>query len=148
MADQQTTPLGLFNYAESYWQSAVALQKARVQATHAASPVLFLYYHAVELYLKACLHGNGISIPELRKNFGHSALKLAVEAQRYGIQFDEEDMEVFSYMTDTDAVIDSRYLRTGYFNRPTHEALDRTCQSIRQLIGTALKKKGYSVHWI
>lgn len=148
MTDQDTTPIGLFNFAESYWQSAIALQKAQVRATHTGSVVWYLYYHAIELYLKAYLSGNGITLDELRNKYGHRVNRLVKKSNEFGLQFDDEDTAVFAFMTETDAVIDSRYLRVGYFTRPTHEALDRTCRSIRQLIGTALKENGYSVRGV
>jgi hypothetical protein len=50
--EDRTNDVGLFNMAESYWKSAAALHEAKVKASHPLSPVLFLYYHAVELYLR------------------------------------------------------------------------------------------------
>ena len=64
--EDRTNELGLFNTAESYWKSAATLYDAKVKASHPMSPVRFLYYHAVELYLKAFLRGNGHSAKELR----------------------------------------------------------------------------------
>jgi|SRR5450631_550035 hypothetical protein len=70
--EDRTNEVGLFNPAESYSKSAAALYEAKVKASHPLSPVLFLYYHAIELYLKAFLRGNGHSAKELRsKKFGH-----------------------------------------------------------------------------
>jgi hypothetical protein len=70
--EERTNEVGLFHTAESYWKSAAALYAVNVKASHARSPVLFLYYHAIELYLKAFLRGNGHSAKELRgKKFGH-----------------------------------------------------------------------------
>jgi hypothetical protein len=37
--DDRTTPLGLFNYARSYWQSGVLLHNARAKVTHPDAPV-------------------------------------------------------------------------------------------------------------
>ena len=71
--EDRTNEVGFFNTAESYWKSATALYEANVKASHPLSPVLFLYYHAIELYLKAFLRGNGHSAKELRSNkFGQS----------------------------------------------------------------------------
>ncbi len=53
--DERTNSMGLFNMAEAYRLSAEALRKAGVAAGHAESPIRFLYYHAIELYLKALL---------------------------------------------------------------------------------------------
>jgi hypothetical protein len=50
--EKRTTTLGLFNFAESYWAAAEALDNAKLKSTHPSSPVSFLYYHAIELYQK------------------------------------------------------------------------------------------------
>jgi hypothetical protein len=43
--DDRTTPLGLFNYARSYWQSAVLLHNARAKVTHPDAPITLLLAH-------------------------------------------------------------------------------------------------------
>ena len=53
--DERTNSLGLFNTAEAYRLSARALQAAKVRHGNADKPLRFLYYHALELYLKALL---------------------------------------------------------------------------------------------
>jgi hypothetical protein len=53
--NERTNPMGLFTMAEAYRLSALALENAEVAAGHADSPIRFLYYHALELYLKALL---------------------------------------------------------------------------------------------
>src|SRR4029078_13203402 len=53
--DDRTTPLGRFNYARTYWQSAVLLHHARAKVSHPDAPVTLLLAHAIELYLKAFL---------------------------------------------------------------------------------------------
>jgi hypothetical protein len=52
---ERTSPLGLFNYARSYWRSAEYLHAAKLKLTHPSAPATFLFYHAIELYLKAFL---------------------------------------------------------------------------------------------
>src|SRR5689334_4304067 len=78
--DDRTTPLGLFNYARSYWQSAVLLHHARVKVTHPDAPVTLLLAHAIELYLKAFLRLRGVGIEEVRTTFSHDFKKLVDEA--------------------------------------------------------------------
>jgi hypothetical protein len=144
--DKRSTPLGLFNVAESYWMAAVALETAKLKSTHSGSPISFLYYHAIELYLKSFLRMHGHSIKELRgKNFGHRTCCLRERAAVLGLNFDDEDLEVLSLMATTDAVIRSRYIQTGYFRWPALKALDRTCKSLRQTICQAFKKNGILV---
>ena|SRR5258708_7820632 len=146
--EDRTNEVGLFNTAESYWKSAAALYEAEVKASHPLSPVLFLYYHAVELYLKAFLRGNGHSPKQLRsKKFGHRICCLTDRASELGLSFMDEDKEIFSMMGTTDALLRSRYIQTGAFSWPSPEALDRTCRSLRVSIAKDLRGKGITV-WL
>ena len=146
--EDRTNEVGLFNTAESYWKSAAALYEAKVKASHPLSPVLFLYYHAVELYLKAFLRGNGHSAKELRgKKFGHRICCLTDRASVLGLSFMDEDKEVFSMMGTTDALLRSRYIQTGAFSWPTPESLDRTCRGLRESIAKDLRGKGTTI-WL
>lgn len=142
--DERTTPIGLFHYANSYWQSATALQEADVKSSHPEVPIWFLYLHAVELYLKSYLRSHGISAQELRTKYGHRVCCLTDESRQRGLLLDDEDIEVFSLIVRMDLMA-VRYIRTGAFTRPTHEALYRTCNSLHNAVGNVLKEKGFPV---
>lgn len=139
--DERTTPIGLFNFAHSYWRSAITLQGQKVNASHPSEPVSFLYIHALELYLKAFLRLKGLSVKDLRKKYGHKLCCLSQAAQPLGFQFAEEDMEILSVIACLD-IIDYRYIKTGGFHRPTNEALDRTCKSFHEQVETGLRSSG------
>jgi len=144
--EERSTAVGFFNVAESYWRAARALEQAKLKTTHPHSPLRFLYYHAIELYLKSFLRMHGHTPKELRGNkFGHRTCCLTERAAELGLFFMDEDKEIFSMMATTDTVIRSRYIETGYFRWPTVEALDRTCKSLRESVGDALKKTGAPV---
>jgi hypothetical protein len=144
--EERTNEVGLFNTAETYWRSAHALHEAKVKASHAMSPVLFLYYHAIELYLKAFLRGNGHSAKELRsKKFGHRICCLTDRAAQLGLAYDDEEKQVFSMMGTTDAIIRSRYIQSGYFEWPSPDMLFRTCVSLREGVGKSLIAHGKPV---
>jgi len=144
--EDRTNEVGFFNTAETYWKSAQALYKAKVKATHPLSPVLFLYYHAIELYFKAFLRGHGFTAAQLRsKKFGHRTCCLSERAAELGLWYMDEDKEVFSMMSTTDAIIRSCYIQTGYFRWPSPAALDRTCRSLRESVCKALVEKGSPV---
>jgi hypothetical protein len=146
--EERTNEVGLFNTAESYWKSAAALYAVNVKASHARSPVLFLYYHAIELYLKAFLRGNGHSAKELRgKKFGHKICCLSERAAELGLTYMDEDKEIFSRMGSTDAMLRSRYIQTGFTNWPTPEGLERTCLSLRVAVAKNLREKGLTI-WL
>jgi hypothetical protein len=139
--EARTTALGLFNVADSYRCAAVHLLKANLGTTHSYSPVSFLFYHAIELYLKAFLRCHRHTAKELRgRKFGHRTCCLSERAGELGLHFDDEEREVLSLMATTDAIIRSRYIQTGFFQWPSPEALDRTCTSLRQSVGVALQK--------
>ncbi|KJC56979.1 hypothetical protein UP10_31520 [Bradyrhizobium sp. LTSPM299] len=144
--DDRTNEVGFFNTAETYWRSAQALYNAKVKATHPLSPVLFLYYHAIELYFKAFLRGHGFTAAHLRsKKFGHRVCCLSERAAELGLSYMDEDKQVFSMMITTDAIIRSRYILTGYHSWPSPEALDRTCRGLRESVCKALVQKGSPV---
>jgi HEPN domain-containing protein len=142
--DERTNSTGLFNVAEAYRLSGMALEKENLKSGHAHDPVRFLYYHALELYLKALLRQKH-SIKVVREKFGHRTDRLVNEAEKLGLVPDDEDREVFSIMGDTDAVIESRYIRTGPKTWPTLEALNRTCNRVRNGVGSLLRGAGVMV---
>jgi HEPN domain-containing protein len=144
--DGRTQPLGLFNVAEAYWHAAKALQNTKRKTPHSNSPIWFLYYHSIELYLKAFLRAHGHTAKQLRLKYSHDMGRIQKRAEKLGLFFEDEDLEVLHIMATTDAVIRSRYHKTGYFSWPTHDALNRTCKSLRQSVGEELKKDGIPVH--
>lgn len=143
---ERTTPVGLFHYAESYWLSARALEAQRVKCTHPDEPVNFLFYHAVELLLKAYLRHHGMTPKVMASRpFSHNVGALARRAEELGLWLMDEDRDVVSYMEQSDAVIRSRYIKTGAFQRPTHGALDRTCKSLHETVGQVLRDAGHPI---
>jgi HEPN domain-containing protein len=139
--DDRTTALGLFNYARSYRASADCLLQNRLKVPHPHAPVSFLYYHAIELYLKAHLRSQGLTVAQLRK-VGHNVGKLAGEVQARGLVLDDEDKEVLQSMSEADNVIRSRYIQTGAYTRPEEEALSRTCAALEEQVAGAFAKSG------
>jgi HEPN domain-containing protein len=114
--DERTNSMGLFNTAEAFRLSAMALEDEKVKIGHAASPIRICYYHALELYLKALLRQKH-SVKKIKGNFGHNTKRLVEEAEALGLVVTDEDREVFS-KADTDAIIEARYIRTGAKNWP------------------------------
>ena len=139
--DERTNSLGLFNTAEAYRLSAMALPD--IKHGHAEKPRRFLYCHAIELYLKALLRQKH-SIATVRK-FGHKIRLLIREAETLGLVVGEIDRFVLAFIDDTDAMIDSRYIRTGTKRVAALEALCRTCESVRNGVGTILRSNDVPV---
>jgi hypothetical protein len=64
------------------------------------------------------------------------------EAETLGVVVRENDRTVLTLIDDTDAMIDSRYIRTGTKRLAALEALCRTCESIRNGVGSILRSNG------
>lgn len=141
--DERTTSMGLFNTAEAFWLSAMALEDEKVESGHAASPIRVCYYHALELYLEALLRQKH-SIKKIKEKFGHNIERLVKEAEALGLVVTDEDREVFS-KADTKAMLEARYIRTGPKNWPKPEELRHTCKRVRDGVGDLLFKAGVPV---
>ena len=144
--DDRTTAMGLFNTADAYRASAMALEKVPLRKEqgigHAARPGQFLYSHAIELYLKALLRTK-YSVETIRKNFRHDITLLMNEAEKLGLAVADEDRETFAIMVDTDALIELRYIETG--SKPSLDGLGQTSKNVRDGVGELLRKEGVLV---
>jgi hypothetical protein len=143
--DDRTTSMGLFNTAEAYRLSAMALDQAphALRTGHAAMPVQFLYSHAIELYLKALLRTEN-SVEVIAK-CGHNIGRLVKEAEALGLFVTTGDRDVFASMADTNVLIEMRYIRTGAKTAVHLKALSHTCKSVRDSVGDLLRKAGVPV---
>lgn len=145
--EERTTPIRLFNYAQSYFVAASYLEKAELESTHPDAVVRFLYYHSMELYLKAFLMIQEHSIDKLRRKFGHNISKLATAAARQGLGIDDKLHQVIALSEFSDDVMTSRYIRTGFYTLPKIETLHQTCEELRNAIATAFKERGLPVRF-
>jgi len=143
--DDRTTPLGLFNYARSYWQSAVMLHKLEPDVPHPEAPVTLLMAHAIELYLKSFLRLSGLSAQELKTNFGHDFGKLVDAAATRGLPLLDKERNVANILTEQESIRRSRYVETGYYRQPSLPALSRTCKSLDQAVAAALEHAGIGI---
>jgi hypothetical protein len=142
--NERTNSMGLFNTAEAYWMSAEALEAAKVKVGHANHPLRFLYYHAIELYLKALLRQRH-SVQKLESRFRHDVKRMRKGAEALGLSITDEDRQVFDKLRDPDVRLETRYIRTGPKAWPTLEELDRTCKRLRLNVGTLLRKNSVMV---
>jgi hypothetical protein len=133
----QTTPIGMFHYAQSYALSAKSLNEKRIEATHPNAPIRFLYCHAIELYLKAYLLLHGISLSDLSSRaLGHNLEKLMSKAVEYGLEITAEHQDAIQLanQANLDGYRD-RYIRTGYRTVLLPEVLLAICSDLNQQIG-------------
>lgn len=128
--NNDATPVGLFNFAHTYAASAAALSTVEVKATHWNAPIYFLYFHAVELYLKAFLRAHGETPDDLKRQYGHNTRKLADKAKEYRLDLTLKYEEAIMLMDSnvTDNVMSSRYLRVGNHKRLPLSVFDDLCR--------------------
>jgi hypothetical protein len=55
------------------------------------------------------------------------------------------DREVFNVLAETNAFIEARYIITGPKTFVTFEALNRTCDSLREGVGRILRENGVMI---
>jgi len=127
--EERTTALGLYNFAESYRHAADRIRASKAKQLPFDAPIRFLYYHAVELYLKACLRGHGLTPTEIKKRYGHGFKKLQRACASRGVVFDDEDIEVIDLIDGSNYWL-SRYIETGSARYASLPALARTCDSL------------------
>jgi hypothetical protein len=131
---------GMFRYAESFRRAADLLRIQDRKMLPFQQPIYFLYYHSIELYLKAFFKAQGLPDSEtvnLWTDF--RALKAACE--RRELHFDRFECAVFGLLKNgskedehknktTDKVLLSRYLTPGWDNLPTTESLATISHSL------------------
>ncbi|MFH1340147.1 MAG: hypothetical protein ABIL01_02885 [Pseudomonadota bacterium] len=140
-----TTPSGLFNYARSYWRSAEQLRVSKPTGiTHPDAPVLFLLYHAIELYLKAMLRSAGHDLKSI-KDISHRITKAGEAAQAAGLYLSQDDTQLLGLIDSYDNVVRSRYITTGAYSRPEEQALGDFCEYLDQNVGQHLLTQGHSL---
>src|SRR5262245_54869767 len=105
-------PLGIYNYAASYLVAADLICDEGLKATHPEAPAAFLYYHAIELYLKSFLRFHGLSV-ECLKQIGHDYKRLLREASKRGLVLEELETEVLNTLNGK-IWSQSRYLEIGF----------------------------------
>ena len=143
--EARTTPLGLFNTATAFREAAEGLESLSLKSVMRHMPVRFLYFHAIELYLKSFLRTQSYTVTEVR-GFGHDFRKLAKLALKSGFEFSATDIEVIMALGDSDAVIEARYLRTGAkIGSLPIETIRGTCKRLHEAIGKQLSEKGVLV---
>jgi hypothetical protein len=142
--EQRTTAIGLFNFARSYWRSSEQLRGSKPDVSHPDAPILFLFYHAVELYLKAYVRNAGWSLQQL-KEISHNSVKAGRAAQKEGLQLSSDDFELLAIMDSFDNIVRTRYITTGAYTRPEQEVLSDFCEHLDKTVGERLIAGGHPV---
>ena len=142
-------PIGYFNFAETYLESARALAALKLtKSTHPGEPVNLLYCQAIELYLKAYLRAHGHTPGQLAGQYGHDTRKLADRADQLGLRLNVRDKLSLRYLRDTNVMMNARYLEIGFVRQLPPDRLDQICRGLRHRVSRALKTKGEIVRWV
>jgi HEPN domain-containing protein len=136
-------PLGTYYYAASYHVAADLIRDQGLRATHPEAPATFLYYHAIELYLKSFLRFHGVSAKRLQ-SIGHDYKRLLSRASKHGLVLGELENKVLNTL-DGEIWSRSRYLEIGFFQGPSLHALSTTSSSLRQEVAKVLREAGQPV---
>lgn len=134
--NDRTTALGLFNYSESYRRSAEKLREYPADFTHPNDPIRFLYWHAIELALKAYLRNSDFTVEDLKK-VGHNCKKLYKKANKNG----GLDLPMISELTDRWGpmhVLGHRYIETGYVEMPLMDDLAKASRLLNSSVAETL----------
>jgi HEPN domain-containing protein len=120
--NKRTNEGGLFHYADAYLVCAKQLVENSPSGLRFDAPIDFLLFHAAELYLKSYLRRKGEDVEALT-NLRHYHLRMCKKAATFGMNIPSEIYDLFKFLDETDAVIVSRYIKTGPTTRITKELL-------------------------
>jgi hypothetical protein len=67
------------------------------------------------------------------------------EACSRGLSLGEEEIDIAAILTEKESIRRSRYIETGYYQRPGLAALSRTCRGLDQSVSAALRDAGTSI---
>jgi hypothetical protein len=139
-------PLGYFNYAVSFHAAADLVFSEGLEATHPDAPTTFLYYQAVELYLKAFLRLTGDSAAQLWR-LRHDLRRLKSRAIRRGLTFGMQESQVLDWMAATEAWTSARYLETGSTWTPRGDLIWEGCSNLKKTVAEAFRGEGQPIQF-
>ena len=137
-----TTPIGYWNVAEAYRAGAQLLARdLKGHGGWSSQPTKYLYYHAIEIHLKAPI-STGMTAAQLR-GLSHGFRKLVDVANGHGFGLVEAtDLQTIDNIDRDGNYIKARYHHVGYFRVATIQSLDMTAHEIAFLTTQMLRSKG------
>jgi hypothetical protein len=148
-ADEE--PLSWFLLAHAFLYDAAMLNKAvaaRRTFGYFESPVRFLYFHAIELFLKAFLRQCGLTEAALKKPkpYGHHLDALVTEAETRGLRVTRRVRTVCDASATFDDPFEARYLRTGGKSITPPNRLHEAARDLQKAVEEALRGAGVRMH--
>jgi HEPN domain-containing protein len=139
--NKRTNEVGLFNFGDAYLLCAKRLMESPPAHLRFDAPIYFLLLQALELYLKSYLRQKGEDVEAL-KDLGHDLQRICDKAVALGMHLSPKICDIFAFLDETDALIESRYLRTGFKRRIPIETLLPVVEEIRDKVGESHKDAG------
>jgi len=139
----RTTPLGLVRYADEFREAAIAVDDSLGKKPGfeivAPIPVLYLVGHSIELSLKAFLLYKGVTLNDLKINFGHDLGKCYMKAQELGllnfVKFENEENEAFDVLNDLYSTKQLEYIVTGSKQFPVFGLIQTFSKKLLDTLG-------------
>src|SRR6266436_159255 len=107
--DERTNEMGLFNFAEAYREAADILAVDHPKALRFDAPIRYLFYHSIELYLKAFLRSRSRTVEQIKK-LRHGFAGLRAACTERGLWLAEEDLTVLKLIDAEGNYIRARYI--------------------------------------
>ena len=143
-ADEE--PLSWFLLAHAFLYDAAMLNKAvaaRRAGGYFVSPVRFLYFHAIELFLKAYLRQCGFAEAVLKNRpYGHRLDALATKAETQGLRLTRRVRTICDTSATFDDPFEARYLRTGGKSISPPNRLHEAARDLQNAVEEALRGAG------
>ena len=139
----RTTPIGMLRYASDFMEAALAaddkMGKRKGYELLAPIPVMFLVGQAVELALKSFLLKRGVSLRNLRHDYGHDLHRSLRKAKELGLHslvtVTDEDMGVLQLLDDLYSSKQLQYIVTGPKTFPIFGPLQRVALKLIHAVG-------------
>ena len=145
--EERITPIGLARFAYEYIEAAnvvdetIGAKEAYVRTS--CVPAFYLAKHGIELTLKSFLRFKGVSVEELRREFGHDLKRALQKARELGlddhIQLSRNENDALDVLIALDDEQGLRYIRTGPKQFPSwaivYPVAVRLHQAIAPLVG-------------
>lgn len=108
-------------------------------------PIRFLYSHAFELFFKAFLRLNGITVEDLaKKKFGHNLAVLYEKCKEHGLSLDECDRKsldiLMPHLKDGHAKYQFRYFEKS-FNTADPKWMQRDIGKLAEAVSAEVEKR-------
>ncbi len=124
------SPVGYFNFADSYFVAGKRLSTTKFKTTHPDSPARLLFHFTLELYFKSFLILRGEDECSIQ---GHKLIKLRKKAKKHGLSYSDATRILLINFDLFNTVITSRYFRTRYIvgGEPSFDEILVFCEELR-----------------